>query len=63
MIIVNQQHLNSVLQNMSITTTAGDPSRVGATMSNRFVESVNKGAIYRREVLGGLINDYCREVA
>jgi hypothetical protein len=26
-------------------------------------EPVNIGAIYRREVLGGLINDYYREVA
>jgi len=44
-------------------TTRRPPPGIGQHCPAGSLELVNTGAIYRRGVLGGLINDYCREVA
>ena len=64
LIIVNKRHLNSVLREyVRYYNTRRPHQGLGQCGPDGSFESVNKGATYRREVLGGLINDYYRNVA
>jgi putative transposase len=64
LIIVNERHLNSVLREyVGYYNTRRPHQGLGQRCPKGSLESVNTVAIYRREVLGGLINDYYREVA
>jgi hypothetical protein len=64
LIIVNERHLNSVVRgNVHDYNTRQPHQGMGQSCPKGSFESVNTGAIYCREVLGGLMNDYDREVA
>ena len=64
LIIVNERHLNSVLREyVSYYNTRRPHQGLGQSSPAGSFELINTGAVYCREVLGGLINDYYREVA
>jgi transposase InsO family protein len=64
LIIVNERHLNSILREYTRYYNTRRPhQRIGQKRPEGSLEPSNIGAIYRREMLGGLINDYYREVA
>lgn len=61
LIIVSEQHLNSVLREyVRYYNTRRPHQGLGQRCPESSSESVNAGTIYRRELLGGLINDYGR---
>ncbi|MBI1257244.1 MAG: transposase [Chloroflexi bacterium] len=64
LIIVNERHLNSVLREYVDYYNARRPHQgLGQECPAGSFEALNRGVIYRHELLGGLINDYYREVA
>ena len=64
LIIVNERHLNSVLREYVDYYNSRRPHQ-GLRQSSPAgsFASINIGKVHRGEVLGGLINDYYREVA
>ena len=64
LIIVNERHLNSVLWEYSRYYNRRRPHQgISQRCPEGLFESVHTGTTYRREVLGGLIHDYYRDVA
>ena len=64
LIIVNERHLNVVLEEYVDYYKTRRPHQ-GISQKSRegSFEPVNTGTVYRRELLGGLINDYSCEAA
>jgi len=64
LIIVNERHLNSVLEEyVDYYNTRRPHQGISQKSPEGSFEPVNTGAVYRRELLGGLINDYSCEAA
>lgn len=64
LIIINERHLHSVLREyVDYYNTRRPHQGLGQSSPADSFASINIGKVYRREVLGGLINDYDRESA